>query len=122
MAHYSIQLRYQTFVKGSGFLSFVRNMGKNINKNLSSKYSQKLLDHAKQSATDVLKTTSKRAIHKTAGTTGDLMGKEIGDKITRISKISSQNNSEANEEEILKKRYISSEQRQKVNDDLRLIW
>ena len=50
------------------------------------------------------------------------MGNEIGDKITRISKISSQNNSEANEEEILKKRYISSEQRQKVNDDLRLIW
>ena len=122
MAHYSIQLRYQIFVKGYGFLSFARNMGKNINKNLSSKYSQKLLDHAKQSATDVLKTASKRVIHKTAGTTGDLMGNEIGDKITRISKISSQNNSEANEEEILKKRYISSEQRQKVNDDLRLIW
>ena len=35
-----------------------RNIGKNISRNLSSKYSQKLLDHAKQSATDALKITS----------------------------------------------------------------
>ena len=42
-------------------------MGKNIGKNktLSGKYSQKLLDHAKNSATDALKTTSKRIIKKT---------------------------------------------------------
>ena len=33
-------------------------------KNLRIKYRQKLLDHAKKSATDVLKTTSKRAILK----------------------------------------------------------
>ena len=39
-----------------------RNIGKNISKNLVSKYSQKLLDHAKQSATDALKTASTRAI------------------------------------------------------------
>ena len=43
-------------------LPFARNKGKNISKNLSSKYSQKLLHHAKQSATDALKTVSKRAI------------------------------------------------------------
>ena len=122
MAHYSIQLRYQIFVKGYGFLSFARNMGKNINKNLSSKYSQKLLDHAKQSATDVLKTASKRVIHKTAGTTGDLMGNEIGDKITRISKFLHRIIQKQMKKKYLKKRYISSEQRQKVNDDLRLIW
>ena len=41
-----------------------KNMGKNISKDLSGKYSQKLLDHAKQSATDVLKTTLKRVIQK----------------------------------------------------------
>ena len=42
-----------------------KNIGKNISKNLSSKYSpgmlalhQKLLDHAKQSAADALKTYS----------------------------------------------------------------
>ena len=38
------------------------NIGKNISKYLSGKYSQKLFDHAKQSVTDALKTTSKRVI------------------------------------------------------------
>ena len=41
-----------------------RNIVKNISKNLGSQYSQKLLDHAKQSATDALKTISKREIQK----------------------------------------------------------
>ena len=59
MTRYSVQPRDQIFVKGYGFLSFAKNMGKNIgkniSKNLSGKYSQKLLDHAKRSATDALK-------------------------------------------------------------------
>ena len=39
---------------------------KNLNKNISGKYSQKLVDHAKQSFTgiDALKTTSKTVIQK----------------------------------------------------------
>ena len=41
---------------------FVEKIGKNISKNLSGKYSQNLLDHAKQPATDVLKTISKMLI------------------------------------------------------------
>ena len=40
------------------------NIGKNIRKNLSHKYSQRLIDHAKPSATDAFKTASKRAIQK----------------------------------------------------------
>ena len=44
-------MRYSVFVKGYGFLSFAKNMvkiiSKNISKNLSGKYSRKLLDHAK---------------------------------------------------------------------------
>ena len=51
MTHYSVQSRDQIFVKGYGFLSFAKNIGKhfgkNVSKNLSSKYSQKPLDHAK---------------------------------------------------------------------------
>ena len=39
-----------------------KNVGKYISKDLSSKNGQKLLDYAKQSATDALKTASKRAI------------------------------------------------------------
>ena len=52
MTRYSVQRRDRIFVKGYGFLCFVkimgRNIGKNISKNLSSKYSQKRIDHAKQ--------------------------------------------------------------------------
>ena len=58
------------------------------------KYSQKLLDHPKQSATDALKTTSKRVIQKTAEATGDLISSEIADRITKVSKTLPQNNSE----------------------------
>ena len=44
--------------KGHGCLSFAKNMGKK----LSNKYGQKLLDSAQKSATDTIKTASKRAI------------------------------------------------------------
>ena len=64
MMRYSVQPRDRIFVKGNGFLFFTKNigknMGKNISKNLSGKYSKKLLDYAKQSATYALKTASKK--------------------------------------------------------------
>ena len=53
---------------------------------MSNKYSQKPLDSAEKSTTDVIKTISKRAIQKTAEATGDLLGNKISDKITTISK------------------------------------
>ena len=60
MPSYSFQARDRIFVRGYGCLSFARNMcdnvGKNINKRLSSKYNQKRFDHTKQSTTDALKT------------------------------------------------------------------
>ena len=71
-----------------------KNIGRNISKNLNSKYSQKLLDHAKQSATNALKITSERVIQKTAKTTSDLIGNKITDRIMKVSKNSQQNNSE----------------------------
>ena len=68
MTHNSVQPRDLIFVKGYEFLLFAKNIGRKIGKNksktLSSKYNQKLIDHAKQSATDALKTASKRAIQK----------------------------------------------------------
>ena len=66
---YSIEPIYRIYVKGYWFLSFAKNIGKN----LSNKYSQKCLDSAKQSTADVIKTVSKRAIQKTAEATGDLI-------------------------------------------------
>ena len=114
MTRYSVQPRERIFVKDHGFLSFAKNMGKNISKNISKnrsgKYSQKLLDHPKQSATDALKTASKRAIQKTAEAIRDLIGNKIDDKITNVSKTSPQNNSEKithyDNKEIPKERYI----------------
>ena len=73
-------------MKGYGFLCFAKNMGKN----LSNQYGQKLLDSAKTSMTDAIKTTSKWAIQKTAKATGDLIDNKIADKITSISKKSTQ--------------------------------
>ena len=60
-----------------------------MGKNLSNKHSQKLLDTAKKSTTDPIKTASKRAIQKTAEATGDLIGNKSADKIANLSKKSS---------------------------------
>ena len=48
-----------------------------------SKYSQKLIDHAKQSGTDALNTASKRAIKKPEEATGDLIGNKILDRLKK---------------------------------------
>ena len=53
---------------------------------MSDKHSQKLLDHAKQSVTDALRTNSKRVIQKAAEATGDLIGNNIANRITKVSK------------------------------------
>ena len=92
---------------------------KNIGKNLSSKYGQKLLDTAKKSTTDAIKTTSKRAIQKTAEATGNLIGNKIANKMTSVSKKSKklQNNEANDESEAPKERCISPEKRQQSIDE-----
>ena len=102
-----------------------KSIGKDISKNLSGKYSQKLLDHAKQSATDVLKTSPKRVIQKTTETAVNLIGNKFADKITKGSKSSPQNSLEIvqneNDKETTKPRYVTPEKMQKTIDDLSLI-
>ena len=121
---YSIESRDRIYVKGHGFLYFAENMGKS----LSNKYRQKLLDSAKKSTTDAIKTASKRSIQKTAEATDDLIGNKIADKITSISKKPVKelpNNDEREEENVEitahKKRHVSLEQRQQIIDELRLL-
>ena len=122
---YSIEPRDRIYVKGYGFSSIVKNMGKN----LSNKYGQKLIDSAKKSTIDAIKTASKRAIQKTAEATGDLIGNKIADKITSVSNKKSTKelpNTDEREEENVeitthKKRYISPEERQQIIDELRLV-
>ena len=58
----SVEPRDIIYVKGYGFLSFAKNMGKD----LSNKFGQKLLDSAKKSTIDAIKAASKKAIQKAA--------------------------------------------------------
>ena len=64
---YSIEPRDRIYVTGYGFLSFTKNMGRHANKVaniLSNKYGQKLLDTAKKSTTDAIKTAPKEQFKK----------------------------------------------------------
>ena len=111
---YSIEPRDRIYVKEYGFLSFAKDMGKN----LSTKYGQKLLDSTKKSTTDAIKTASRRAIQKTVEATGDLIGNKIADNITGVSK-NAFKELQNDELEVPKKRYISPEERQKSIYELR---
>ena len=110
---YTIEPRDRIYVKGYGFLSFAKNMGKSV----SNQYGQKLLDSAKKPRTD-----AKRAVQKIAEATGDLTGNKIADKTTSVSK--NPNNNNNNEDEEItghKKRHIAPEERQQIINELRLV-
>ena len=63
---YSTEARFRKYVKGYGFLSFVRRFG--------NKYGKKLMDTATKMAMDAAKNASKGLVQKTAEATGDLIG------------------------------------------------
>ena len=110
---YSIEPKDKTYVKGYRFLSFAKNMVRN----LSNKYGRKLLNSAKKFRTDAIKTASRRTIQKAAEATGDLIVNQIAYKITSASK----NSNVTSEIEAPKRRYISPEERQQIIDELRLV-
>ena len=75
MKCFSIEPRTRKDDKGYGFLSFGRN--------LRNKYGKKLLETATKTGLDVLKTTSKKVVHKTAEATRELIENKISDKIRK---------------------------------------
>ena len=75
---YSIKPRDRIYVKGHGFLSFSKNMGRNLSNNTVK------IDSAKEPTTNAIKTASKKAIQKTAEATGELIDNKIPDKITSV--------------------------------------
>ena len=114
---YLVEPRGRMYVKGYGFLSFAKNIGTHatkVAKNKSNKYSRKRIDSAKKK-----KIVSKRTIRKTAEATGDLIGNKIADKITRILK--SQQNDEANNEILTKRKVYISRKKAQLFDELRLV-
>ena len=103
----------RTYVRRYGWLSFAKNIGKN----LSNKYGQKLLDRAKKFRINAIKTALKRAIQKTAEATIDLIGNKITDKISKNSSAHSKKfeNDNANDElEVPKKKHIPPEKDNKL--------
>ena len=102
---------------------FARNISIKISGNLISKYSHKLHDHAKQSATDALKMLQKERFKKKKerkrkkAAACDLIGNKIADKITRVSKTSPQNNSGTNrEKERVKDIYLQKKEKKIMID------
>ena len=93
---HSIEPRDRIYVRGYGFLSFAKNMGKS----LSNKYGQKLLDSAKKSTTDAIKTASKRAIQKTAEAAGDLIVNKIAEKSNNNNNNNNNTNNNNNNERV----------------------
>ena len=73
------------------------------------------MDTAAKTGLDAAKTSSKRAVQKTAEATGNLIGNKIAVKITSIAKSKSDDKTKKVEE-------IPPEKRQQINDDLRLFW
>ena len=74
-------MNLEIYVKGYGFSSFAKNMGRH----LSNRYGQKLLNGATKYTTDAIKTVSKREIQNT---TSYLTFNKIPDRTTSVSKVS----------------------------------
>ena len=99
---YSIEPRKRIYVKGYGFISFARNF--------SDKYSKSLIHKGIDVSKTFAKTAGKRILKKSAEATGDLIGNKIADKMT----------AKPIKNDVTNERYVSSEERQKILDELRL--
>ena len=130
---YSIEPKERRYVKGYGFLYFAKKFGNKHGKklmnttiktstNFNSKYGKKLTDTATKTGKDFATIAGKKIVHKSAEATGYLIGNKIADKITSASKKSHNEEMQSDEvnNEIPKGRYISSKERQKIIDELRL--
>ena len=94
---HSLEPEYRKYVKGYGFLSFVRNFGDEYGKklmntaiktgtNFNSKNGKKLTDTTIKTGKDFATIVGKKIVHKSAEATGDLIGNKIADKITSMGR------------------------------------
>ena len=60
-------------------------------RNLSNKYGKKLLHAATKTRLDILKTASKKVVHKTPEATGELIGNKIADEIVKAKSVPDKN-------------------------------
>ena len=89
------------------------------------KYSQKPLDHTSEFFTDSLKAVLRRAFRKKQKKMVIFFVTKLLIELQKSQYTSQQNNSEklklSTIKEILKERYVSAEERQKIMDDLILV-
>ena len=83
---YSVEPKNRIYVISYGFLSFAKNIGKNVSNKYSILSNKNVLIVLKRSLTNTTKTASSRAFQKTSEATGDLISKNIADKTTKASK------------------------------------
>ena len=128
---YSLELHYRRYVQGQGFISFARNIenkyGKKIfddksldvGKSMKKKYGKKILDNSLNAGKDFAKIAGKKVLTKSAEATGDLIGNEIADRITK----SARNKAQKEDDRIMEETQeiiIPPEKRDQIVKDLKL--
>ena len=82
---YSIELRDRIYVKGYGFLSFAKNIGKSLAKAWEVSMGKRFLMQQISQQQMSLRLTLKRAIQKIVEATVDLIGNKIAEKIAKAT-------------------------------------
>ena len=111
-------------------MSFSKNIGNkygrkifdksiDVGKNMSKKYGRKILDKSMNARKDFAKIAGKKVLHKSAEATGEMIGNEIADRITRSSRNKAQKEDDRIMEET-QELIIPPEKRQQIIKDLKL--
>ena len=127
---YSLEPHYRKYVQGQGFLPFARNIGNkygrkifdkslDVGKSMKKKIYKKILDNSLSAGKDFAKIASKKVLTKSAEATGDLIGNEIADRITK----SDRNKKQKEDDRIMKETQeiiIPPEKIEQIIRDLKL--
>ena len=127
---YSLEPSYRRYVQGQGFMSFAKNIGSkygrklfdksiDVGKNTSNKYDRKILDKSMDAGKDFRKIARKKVLTKSPEATGDLIGNEIADRITKSSRNKEQKEDDRIMEET-QELIIPPEKREQIIRDLKL--
>ena len=127
---YSLEPHYRRYVQGQGYMSFTRNIGNkyrrkifdkslDVGKSMKKKYGKKILDNSLSAGKDFAKIAGKKVLTKSTEATGDLIGNEIADRITKSAGNKEQKEDDRIMEEI-QEIIIPPEKREQIIRDLKL--
>ena len=88
-------------------------------KKMSNKYVRKILDKSMDAGKDFAKIAGKKVLHKSAETTGEMIGNKIADRITKSSRNKAQKEDDRIMEET-QELIIPPEKREHIIRDLKL--